>query len=94
MSYSVYILQSVVNKKLYYGSSKDPKSRLEYHNEGKQRWTKGYRPWKLIYSQEVSDKKQALILERKLKGFKNPEYVLELIENGRLTEMTADSAPQ
>ena len=48
----VYILQSLINGKHYYGSTKDVEKRIKLHNRGKVRSTKANRPYKLIYSEK------------------------------------------
>lgn len=45
----VYILQSESDSGLYIGKTGDLRRRLEEHQRGESRSTKGRRPWKLIY---------------------------------------------
>jgi len=44
-----YVLQSEKNKNLYVGYTGDLRKRLKEHNQGLNRSTKPYSPWKLIY---------------------------------------------
>lgn len=64
----VYILQSQVDGRYYYGfSERDAKVRLDEHNEGKSFHTKKYRPWKLLWSATFSSRAKAQNFERYLK---------------------------
>lgn len=51
--YSVYLIKSLKNGKVYVGlTGKNSKERLEEHNKGANKWTKGNRPFKLVYYEE------------------------------------------
>lgn len=50
----VYVLQSDSDGTFYVGMTKDVINRLKEHNAWKSRYTKGHRPWKLIYEEEVA----------------------------------------
>ena len=71
MYYFVYILQSLRTKRLYIGVTSNLKKRLKEHNTGKNKATKRYTPWVLIYCEIYRSKKDALTRERKLKRYKN-----------------------
>jgi putative endonuclease len=45
----LYILESIETKRFYVGSTNDLKRRIKEHNAGKNRSTKFYMPWRLIY---------------------------------------------
>jgi putative endonuclease len=50
MEYSVYVLQSLKNNWLYIGMTrKDPRTRLEEHNTGKNKYTRLHSPYSLVY---------------------------------------------
>jgi len=66
--YSVYILYSHKDKKLYVGCTSDISSRLIRHNLGQVEATKNRRPFSLIYSENFSDKARAFNRERFLKS--------------------------
>jgi putative endonuclease len=55
----VYILKSEKDGRLYKGMTFDLAKRLQIHNQGKVRATKGYRPWRLVYSEEYSTMMEA-----------------------------------
>ncbi len=48
----VYVIQSLEFDQLYVGMTKNLEVRLKEHNAGKSKYTKSYRPWKLIYKEE------------------------------------------
>jgi len=62
-----YVLQSIKNKNLYIGYTKDLRKRLKEHNQGLNRSTKPYRPWRLIYYEACLDEKDAKRREHYLK---------------------------
>ncbi|MCF8119871.1 MAG: GIY-YIG nuclease family protein [Deltaproteobacteria bacterium] len=47
VAYYVYILQSEKDSTYYVGSTQDLESRLERHNQGRSKYTKGKGPWKI-----------------------------------------------
>ncbi|MFH1089061.1 MAG: GIY-YIG nuclease family protein [Candidatus Uhrbacteria bacterium] len=65
----VYILQSELDKRYYYGfTERDPLERLKEHNDGKSLYTKKFRPWKIVWYAAFSTKKKAQNFEVYLKG--------------------------
>ena len=66
--YYTYILQSLKSKRYYYGSTSDLEKRLKYHNAGKVRSTKAFRPWIIHYYETYSSKSEALKRERYFKS--------------------------
>ncbi|MFA6521988.1 MAG: GIY-YIG nuclease family protein [Patescibacteria group bacterium] len=66
--YTVYIIQSEIDHRYYYGfSGRSILDRLREHNEGKSCYTSQYRPWKLIWHASFSSKTKAKDFERYLK---------------------------
>jgi putative endonuclease len=63
----VYILESINNRELYIGYTKDLKKRFDEHNQGLNSSTKRYLPWKIIYYEACLNKKDAIRRERYLK---------------------------
>ena len=53
---------------MYVGMALDAIKRLNEHNHGKNRYTKGHIPWEIIYSEEQPDWKTARIREKYLKS--------------------------
>lgn len=50
-----YVLKSEVNGDLYVGICKDIERRIKEHNAGKNRYTRGLRPWKLMFTEQFPD---------------------------------------
>ncbi|MCR4334290.1 MAG: GIY-YIG nuclease family protein [Patescibacteria group bacterium] len=68
MSYFVYILYSLKDKKLYVGCTSDIKERLDRHNDGYVNATKYRRPLELIHTEQYANKAEAFNRERFLKS--------------------------
>ena len=60
MKFYVYILKSLKDSGYYYGYTSDIIMRLNFHNTGKVRSTKGRRPLELHYFEEFENKSDAL----------------------------------
>jgi len=73
--YFVYVLQSLQDKNLYIGISMNVEKRLLEHNRGYVKSTKHRRPFKLIYTEKVINRKQARIREKKLKSGSGREFL-------------------
>ena len=67
--YCVYVLRSLRNSKKYVGyTSKNPQERMAEHNSGTNQFTKGNRPYELIYYEFYEDKTFAEKRERFFKS--------------------------
>jgi putative endonuclease len=77
--YYVYILYSHKLKKRYVGSANDLRIRIKQHNDGNSAFTKGGKPWKLIYYEGFISKHDALLEERFLKSGKGRERISHLL---------------
>ncbi len=73
--FTVYVLKSLVNGRMYTGYTEDVEGRLDYHNSGKVRSTKAYKPYALVYTEEFADKTEARKREIFLKTGKGREYL-------------------
>jgi putative endonuclease len=74
--YTVYVLYSEKYDKIYIGYSSDIDNRILSHNSiSSNGWTKNFRPWKLIYSEEINDKSSALKREKELKTARGRKYI-------------------
>ena len=73
--YYVYVLKSLVNDRQYVGYTQDIFERLKMHNQGKVRSTKAYKPYKLIYKEEFSDKTAARKRELFLKSGRGRDFI-------------------
>jgi putative endonuclease len=66
--FTTYIIRSLSSGKYYYGlTSREVKTRLREHHEGKSSYTRKYRPWKLVWYACLSIKEQARDFEKYLK---------------------------
>ena len=45
---------------MYVGYTEDLKSRLKSHNKGSCRFTKGHKPWEIVYTEEFNTKGEAM----------------------------------
>ncbi len=63
----VYVLRSEKDGRFYVGMTADITRRLQEHNSGKTKSTKGYRPWKLFFMEVYPDRKTARVREKYLK---------------------------
>ena len=74
-TYIVYAIQSEVDMRIYVGFTTNVAERIRWHNQGKTRSTKGYRPWKLIYKENVEDRISARKRELYLKSGCGKEFL-------------------
>ncbi len=79
--YYTYILLSSKSKILYYGYTSDLKKRLIEHNNGDGKFTKGHRPWKLVYYSAFIDKQRAKDFELYLKSGSGKAFVYKRLVN-------------
>ncbi|MCF8233071.1 MAG: GIY-YIG nuclease family protein [Bacteroidales bacterium] len=57
--YWVYAIQSEIDGRIYVGISQNVDLRVNQHNKGHTRSTKGYRPWGLVYTEQVGESMMA-----------------------------------
>ena len=76
---TVYAILSEVNGEIYVGISKDADKRLAEHNSGKNRYTKGLRPWKNLYRELQPDWENARKKEKYLKSGVGKEFLKSLV---------------
>ncbi|MCO6499727.1 MAG: GIY-YIG nuclease family protein [Vicingus serpentipes] len=62
--YKVYAISSLSKNYIYVGLTSDLDKRLLRHNRGYEKTTKPYAPFKLIYTEECSDRKLARTREK------------------------------
>ena len=66
--YYVYAIKSQKDNRIYVGFSRDANKRLQEHNNGLTKSTKGFRPWELVFCEKVHDRKNAREREKFLKS--------------------------
>ena len=64
----VYVIESLSDQIWYTGMAKDVTKRLQEHNQGQSRFTKGHLPWKIIYIESHPDWGIARVREKYLKS--------------------------
>ncbi len=79
MEFFVYILKSQKDNSIYTGISKNPEARLKEHNFGNSKYTKGHRPYKIVYKEKRSTRIAARKREKYLKGGEGREVVKSLL---------------
>jgi len=75
----LYVIRSEVNDNLYVGICKNIETRLNEHNNGKNRYTKGLKPWNVVYSEEFVDWKSAREKEKYYKSGVGKEYLKKIL---------------
>ncbi|MEO8230820.1 MAG: GIY-YIG nuclease family protein [Ignavibacteriota bacterium] len=78
---TVYILYSTKFDKIYIGQTDNPERRLFEHNNGLlSTYTKRYKPWQSIYSEEYQTRSEALKREKQLKSQMGREFIWKIIK--------------
>ncbi|NOX18376.1 MAG: GIY-YIG nuclease family protein [Chlorobi bacterium] len=78
MKFFVYILESD-NKRHYIGQTSDLERRLYQHNHKHKGFTATAEIWNILSYIKVDSRNEAIMLERKLKSFKNFRKAIEYI---------------
>lgn len=76
-----YILRSLKNNKLYLGFTSDLKKRLKSHNDGKNKATKPYSPFDLIFYSDFKNEKDAINCEQYFKTTAGWKRIHKMLEN-------------
>ncbi len=79
--HTTYILESVKNKKYYIGSTDNLAKRLNHHNHGYSRYTKGKGPFMLIYKEDYLTRSEAKKREYYLKSLKSRTAIERIIKD-------------
>ena len=74
----IYVLKSNTHNTRYVGSCADIRYRLSEHNSGKVRYTKGRKPWTLIYSEVFNSRSEAVKREKYLKSGQGRKFLDKL----------------
>ncbi len=75
MSYFVYVIYADQFDKIYIGMTSNLEKRIFAHNNLPKGWTKNFRPWRLIYSEEFPTKSEALKREKELKSHQGRSFI-------------------
>lgn len=74
-----YILKSLIKDWYYVGHTSNLEQRVNSHNLGRNRSTKPYRPFEIIYSEEFSTKGDSFKREMQIKSYRHGEAFKKLI---------------
>ncbi|WP_224488673.1 GIY-YIG nuclease family protein [Robertkochia flava] len=74
----VYAIASEEFNYIYVGQTQDLENRLKRHNKGWEATTKSYRPFRLIFTEECSNRKEARIREKYWKSGTGKEKLRSL----------------
>ena len=77
--YTVYILRSESDHRLYIGCTSNVKNRFIAHNSGEVKATKGRRPLVLIHTEKFDNKTDAFNRERFLKSLWSARFKKKLV---------------
>ncbi len=80
--FTVYAVYNSKHNKIYIGQTIDIAERIKLHNDHsfKESYTSRFDgEWRLIYSEEVVSRNQALIREKQLKSFRGREFIKKQI---------------
>ncbi len=82
----VYVLRSIKNQRRYVGSTGLlPEERCREHNAGASRWTKGNRPFVLMYQESYSTNTEARKRENFLKSGVGRKFLDSLLNHERVS---------
>lgn len=79
--FHVYILKSKIKDRFYIGQTRNLVERLNFHNLGKVKSTKPYKPWAIVYKEGFDNRNDAYRRERQIKSYKKGEAFKRLIDN-------------
>jgi len=91
MVYTVYVIQSEIDNRLYKGMTEHMDIRLNEHNSGRNFSTSPYRPWKLIYTKEFTDSIEARKWEKYLKSGKGREMLKSYYWKNKVSDCGSES---
>ncbi len=79
--YFVYVIRSYERNYNYIGLTNNLKRRFGEHNEGKNKTTKPYKPFKLVLSEMFETRTQAREREKYLKSGIGRDYIKKILAN-------------
>lgn len=79
--YIVYILHSISFNRTYTGMTNNLERRLNEHNTGKNKSTKGFVPWRVISKESFSTRTEARNKEKYFKSGVGREFMKTLFDS-------------
>ncbi|NMD02196.1 MAG: GIY-YIG nuclease family protein [Bacteroidales bacterium] len=77
--YTLYILYSERIDRFYVGYTNDLDRRMSEHNRPKKKFTDNGIPWKVVYTETYSSKREAHARELFIKSRKSKHFITDLI---------------
>jgi putative endonuclease len=93
MKYIVYILKSIKYDKSYIGITNNLERRLSEHNAGKSLYTRKFKPWEIVYKEEVRDRISAREKEKYFKSSAGRKKVKIILNNSIAHVAQLDTCP-
>jgi len=78
---TVYVIESLKDQIWYTGMAKDVNRRLKDHNSGKNRFTKGHIPWKIVYTELFENWSTARQKEKYLKTTAGKKWLIKQLNS-------------
>ena len=76
--YKVYAIKSKQRNYIYVGLTSNLAERIRRHNDGRERTTRAYRPFELIYSEDQPTREEARKREKYFKTGVGKEFLKKL----------------
>jgi len=76
--YKVYAIKSKQRNYIYVGITSDLEARIQRHNSGREKTTRAYRPFELIYSEDQPTREEARKREKYFKSGVRKEFLRKL----------------
>jgi len=78
--YFTYVLKSDADGRLYKGMTENIERRIYEHNLGKNKSTRPYRPWRLVFSKSFKTRIEARNYEKWLKSGIGREFLKNILD--------------
>jgi putative endonuclease len=78
--YTTYVLKSLVNGRLYTGSTNNFLRRFSEHNTGKSKYTRSLKPFIVVHKEEYITRNEAVNRELFLKTGKGRELIKKFLK--------------
>lgn len=76
--YKVYAIKSKQRNYIYVGMTSNLEERIQRHNSGREKTTRAYRPFELIYSEDQPTREEARKREKYFKSGVGKEFLKKL----------------
>ena len=76
--YKVYAIKSTIRNYIYVGLTADLDERIRRHNSGREKTTRAYRPFELIYWEEQPTREDARKREKYFKSGVGKEFLKKI----------------